>query len=1731
MLLLCIASTWAEAVTEQLTLSPNAGALTNSSGGSVTIAQDAYGRSWTGNVSGIPVSIRSANNANVVGTFAANRFQFKNNGDNKFVLSVPGCFTITGYTFTAVYRSSSWGQPTYYEGDSENGTTINSASGNTVSSSASFAAASSFYFYVKHSSNANSALTMNANTFKITISYDIDALKSRAEKIYSMRGTSGYLGEGEAATTNLKAAIDAITDDQSTKTAANCYALSRALDAYIQFKTSNLDVISINFVDGDDTFSGTGGLVSVGNWNNCSGASKSEGQSLNKSDGTSSGATVKWSSKNTWRKKENITDQWLKGYLDDGNEISVEVSDIPYARYSVIVYQATDTENNGFNPPAINGVYYSWDGRSASNTRNNTALKYGTTLNATSVFGTNAIRIKGLSGTLTLRGGGNANSARGCIAAVQIIKEDDIVVSDLQVSNIVTTPDNITYTGGAGASDSRVQIAHNGGSATLSGATYYLNQSNNATQTTVNFDGATAVYGDVMGIGTAIYNINNTTITTPKFITSQGGNGRSAVVNLTGNSVINVTGSTNEDTNQSSIMIGHWNGPSSVTLSDNAQISAPEAQLLVGKTHNNQIITLNGSSNITAKGIKASENAWSTNTLNLNGGSLTLGEVGITTYGQYRINVNVTEDATITATASTLPITQPVTIAAGKTLTIDGGESRATVTITPTPTMGEESKINFVNATVDFNSDVRDLSAYTFTNCVVRFIETGAEYSTGNFTVTNVPAGITTILVKKYDYKSTDDTEYYTATKTGTTATLSHEVGVSGSAAWLDYTFDTDTNPTGTTQSIPNAGNAGTSGHNLTIDTGYTANNSFNNNGTLKVKSTPWRDITWPTDYTVAVSANFPDVENGCLMAFGSSTGGSRNYLALVRGASSDEIKLVKGNGNSTRFTEVATMAAENATAADHLVVFTKHGNVFNVYLDGVNVTQTTYSVALGTGFQIGSLHGGVRATNVAVGGGTGLLRVNDTGVPNEAVYAKAVRVYDYVISDAQMAALKDEFPYISMGGSYSRTITADANLSASGAWYNKGSETNVDLPSDAEIEGVTYHPDVEITTSADATLTVNADMNARNVEFTGSNTLTIAGDGTHHLKVYGSVTANSPVIVKYGAADFSTVPVTVGASGSICFDFSAYDFSSVAEETQYVVTGNTSNYGDKITAAYPTDTYHTYALAHNAEQNKYILTVAPTVALKQQQAINAAAPYFDGRHVGTGVGKYTVKLGETSYMDFASYGNAVMAWETLSDCVTPVITINQPTSGYYMLKSKYNEATGYYLQCENKVVSQSDHAKQTTTTDASNIFYITVGESNSSIKSYTTGYYFGLNTYANYTENIVAPVMWTFSEGSNKGTYTMQSSITTSSVGRYLYGYSDSNKLYVDRNSSPTSDGHTDWILVPVAVEDLPVIVAPGSTDKNKKILGNIQTEAEVQENITAGTAFVDLSEATITGTNIDAIKGAVAEVNQNAIIIAPAGTVPGSATTNVLLKADEGKYTCNNLQLTDDIIPVFEAGTIFTGTDVTYNRTESANQWGTICLPYAVSTDGDVAYYRLVAPVGDQTLRFERVTDATTTAYEPYLIKKAADAGLTISASDAEFTLGNPAPQVEYDGFVLKGTMVSTSVINGVAPYTVAKDGYQQAVTDPNAYYFDASSNTFRALNGRFNLKAFRAYLTATGTASARSILSIDISEDGQSTGISFVESEDGKTVDIVYDLNGRRLQEAKKGINIINGKKVIK
>ena len=126
---------------------------------------------------------------------------------------------------------------------------------------------------------------------------------------------------------------------------------------------SQATLISVNFQGGRDPgtgpdVTGTAGYVPAGNWNNATGLSGASSD-LTDSNGANSGASISWSTFNTWDLQNgdgNGGDRdMMSGYLDNFNG-NVTVSNVPYERYNVYVYFNRGVANSYTGITAGDGV-------------------------------------------------------------------------------------------------------------------------------------------------------------------------------------------------------------------------------------------------------------------------------------------------------------------------------------------------------------------------------------------------------------------------------------------------------------------------------------------------------------------------------------------------------------------------------------------------------------------------------------------------------------------------------------------------------------------------------------------------------------------------------------------------------------------------------------------------------------------------------------------------------------------------------------------------------------------------------------------------------------------------------------------------------------------------------------------------------------------------------------------------------------------------------------------------------------------------------------------------------------------------------------------------------------------------------------------------------------------------------------------------------------------------------
>ena len=127
---------------------------------------------------------------------------------------------------------------------------------------------------------------------------------------------------------------------------------------------------------------------------------------------------------------------------------------------------------------------------------------------------------------------------------------------------------------------------------------------------------------------------------------------------------------------------------------------------------------------------------------------------------------------------------------------------------------------------------------------------------------------------------------------------------------------------------------------------------------------------------------------------------------------------------------------------------------------------------------------------------------------------------------------------------------------------------------------------------------------------------------------------------------------------------------------------------------------------------------------------------------------------------------------------------------------------------------------------------------------------------------------------------------------------------------------------------------------------------------------------------------------------------------------------------------------------------------------------------------------------------------------------------------PVATWNENLLSGTYTTQNITPGTG-----KTCYVLAANDSNkAGFYRAKLNQE---GGAFQNNATKAYLsldTVSNPNPAR-VLTFNF-DDNTETGINAVEIEEAAPANAaIYDLSGRRVQSAKSGLYIINGKKVIK
>ena len=204
---------------------------------------------------------------------------------------------------------------------------------------------------------------------------------------------------------------------------------------------------------------------------------------------------------------------------------------------------------------------------------------------------------------------------------------------------------------------------------------------------------------------------------------------------------------------------------------------------------------------------------------------------------------------------------------------------------------------------------------------------------------------------------------------------------------------------------------------------------------------------------------------------------------------------------------------------------------------------------------------------------------------------------------------------------------------------------------------------------------------------------------------------------------------------------------------------------------------------------------------------------------------------------------------------------------------------------------------------------------------------------------------------------------------------------------------------------------------------------------------------------------------------------------------------------------------------TSASYARAMKS-EWGTLCLPFTIdpTSEANTCNFYTLKNIGNESVVLMLIENGTVEAGQPVVIRNKDNTKTEILISSVTNTQVVKEPKNTNTGNRLMGTFTNMELADDC--YFIANNQFRLV------------SNYKPATSG-VKLAAFRAYIQPQKT-NVKHAPSLNISVDEETTGI-----ETSNVLDLLndaeaeyYDVNGRRIQNLQKGINIVKkGNKTMK
>ena len=231
-------------------------------------------------------------------------------------------------------------------------------------------------------------------------------------------------------------------------------------------------------------------------------------------------------------------------------------------------------------------------------------------------------------------------------------------------------------------------------------------------------------------------------------------------------------------------------------------------------------------------------------------------------------------------------------------------------------------------------------------------------------------------------------------------------------------------------------------------------------------------------------------------------------------------------------------------------------------------------------------------------------------------------------------------------------------------------------------------------------------------------------------------------------------------------------------------------------------------------------------------------------------------------------------------------------------------------------------------------------------------------------------------------------------------------------------------------------------------------------------------------------------------------------------------GTYQNTASTLTLNDANSFGTNSDFDVTSVTMTRTLKGEKWNTFCVPFGMTSEEISAQFGADAKVKELSgarLNGENYnmtfSDASTiVAGKPYMVR-----------------VSNEVTSLNLGAKTIKGTITPATAddVTFTGVYNNGNAPLGSFIISNNVFYLvDTDTNTDGI--SEVALKAFRGYITVDSGSGVKA-LNFDFEDDA--TGIENLNVNDNLNEGAIYNLSGQRINKMQKGINIINGKKILK